>query len=602
MSMTGVMAYTTSPKNNTGKLMNSRTHHTDLHSLAFAGKVIAFVTICTALYYGQGFIIPTVISCLLSFALAPIVFGLERMGFPRKVAAAITTFALFSILALIIWGIISEIVSVGVSSSVYAQTIGQKIQLLQHRIARQVYPIDANFKFPTEGWFLAGTSTVAPQLAFSLGVTAAISVVTAFFLIYREDLRDRLLRLFGEHNLLTSTKLFDEAGMRLSNYLSACFLNNLLYSICFGIILYLFEVPSALLWVTCVILLRFIPHVGVILSSLPPALLLFATTPGWESGLSLIATTIMLDLCFTNIVEPFVYGSRVGIATLPLLLATLFWIWMWGIAGLALATPITICLVVLGRVIPILSTLSILFDAASPLGEGDRICQRILADDLEGARNIWSEVIASHPNGEGIDLVALPALKLITTGGSHKLSPEVQNKLIDGFAQVTASNLFKQHSGNSKECILILYPPTKYGRFAAHLLRVTLQQDRYRTQSISIAKITRLDEISFQSKYRDISGYIVITAPHRTKRIANLLLRRLTILKPSRPVLVWDYGLEFLRNNVPHANSQRSYTYQVSWNSTFSSVINSLRGAKRQLGEKPSTIQAAALPTGDQIS
>jgi hypothetical protein len=243
--------------------------------------------------------------------------------------------------------------------------------------------------------------------------TAAIVIIfTLFMLIKREDLRNRAIRLAGKGQLNIMTQAFDDASRRLSRYLLMQFLVNAGYGLIFGGALYFIGVPHALLWGVFAGLLRFVPYVGSPIAAALPIAMALAVFPGWrEAGLT-FGAFVILELTVANVVEPLLYGAHTGISSLAILVAAVFWAMLWGPVGLVLSTPLTVCLIVLGRHVPQLDFLEVVLGDEPVLLPEQCFYQRLLALDQEEARAIAEAYLKENSLESLYDSVILPALKL----------------------------------------------------------------------------------------------------------------------------------------------------------------------------------------------
>ena len=175
--------------------------------------------------------------------------------------------------------------------------------------------------------------------------TLKLLVFVIFMLLEREDLRDRVLRLAGSSRLYMTTQALDDAARRVSRYLLMQLAVNAMYGALVGVGLRLIGVPNPLVWAVLATLLRFIPYVGPWIAASGPALLAIGVAPGWATFAWTIGLYAVLELVAANIVEPLLYGSSTGISAIAVLVAAVFWTWLWGPIGLLLSTPLTVCLV-----------------------------------------------------------------------------------------------------------------------------------------------------------------------------------------------------------------------------------------------------------------
>jgi predicted PurR-regulated permease PerM len=263
---------------------------------------------------------------------------------------------------------------------------------------------------------LSVVRSVAGEVLGPVGTAFIVVVFTIFMLLQREDLRDRIIRLVGRERLTTTTEALNDAAERVSRYL-------LLQSIVNGtvgvIVMSLLwgegkvagtPFPSPALWGLLATLLRFIPYVGIWISALVPVLLSLAVFAGFKWTVITIGLYFVTELVTANAVEPMLFGSSTGIGTLAVLVAAAFWTWLWGPVGLLLSTPLTVCLVVMGKYVPALEFLNVLLSDEPALSPPDRVYQRLLAGDQEEAADLVHEYAKTMPLEELYDTVMLPAL------------------------------------------------------------------------------------------------------------------------------------------------------------------------------------------------
>jgi predicted PurR-regulated permease PerM len=218
------------------------------------------------------------------------------------------------------------------------------------------------------------------RLLEPLTVAGIILIFVFLALIDRTDLRDRLLRLLGG-NVHRSTESMEEAGARVSKYLVMQIAVNVSYGVPMALGLWFIGIPGALLWGCMAAVLRFVPYLGPLISAIFPIALAFATDTGWSMVLWTIVLILFLELVSNNIVEPLLYGSSTGLSAISLITAAMFWTALWGPVGLILSTPLTVCLLVLGRNLPQLHFLDTLLGSTPVLDLPTRIYQRLIAND-----------------------------------------------------------------------------------------------------------------------------------------------------------------------------------------------------------------------------
>lgn len=381
-----------------------------------AWMVVAALTI-TGLYVGKQVIVPLVIAFLIGFALSPFVSGLTRRGVPRLLAVIGVMLAVGMIVAGLGALLTTQLRSLSDELPVYQSTIKEKVQRLGRQLrspgtfdgAVQTVASVTNQVSETIGEGerrkaqlveiaeppMAPLRTAAEWVSPVLGPLATTGIVVVFVflvLLDKADLRDRLIRLSGE-NLYRSTEAMQDAGRRVSKYLLMQLLVNVLYGIPLAVGLYFIGVPGWLLWGALAALMRFIPYLGPLLSAIFPLALAFAVDPGWDMVMWSAALILTLELISNNVIEPLLYGASTGLSAISLIAAAIFWTALWGPAGLILSTPLTVCLLVLGRAHPQLQFLEVLLGSNPVLDVPTRIFQRLIAGDPDEAFEIAESVI-----------------------------------------------------------------------------------------------------------------------------------------------------------------------------------------------------------------
>ena len=245
-----------------------------------------------------------------------------------------------------------------------------------------------------------------------LEMAGIVLVFTVFILIKREDLRNRVLRLVGLDQLNVMTQALDDGAQRISRYLTMQFLVNAAYGVLFGFGLFLIGVPNAILWGTIAAVLRIVPYVGTLAAAALPIVLALAVFNSWMPPLLVFLLYAVLEGIVGNLVEPWLYGTHTGVSSLALLVSAVFWTLLWGWAGLVLSTPLTVCVIVLGRYVPDWSFLHILLGDEAPLSPDAQFYQRLLAMDPLEARSVADDFLKSRPLVELYDDVLIPALSL----------------------------------------------------------------------------------------------------------------------------------------------------------------------------------------------
>lgn len=265
-----------------------------------------------------------------------------------------------------------------------------------------------------------------------LGTASLVVVLVIFILLERRDLRDRLIGLFGHGRLTVTTKAFDEAGRRVSRQLLMQSLASLVYGVVAGVGLYFLDVPYPLVWGALGAALRYIPYVGPLIGAAGPILASLAAMPGWTGPLSVMGMFVVLEL-FTNLVlETVLYAGAAGVSQVALLVSVAFWTWLWGPLGLLMATPLTVCVVVLGRHVPGLASIGTVMGDAPALAPEFSYYQRLLARDPGEAADLIERHIKSESWGSVYDALLLPALNYAERDRlERRLSDEEEGAVIE---------------------------------------------------------------------------------------------------------------------------------------------------------------------------
>jgi len=395
--------------------------------VTFAGCVLVIVV----LYFGQAVLVPFALAVLFTFVLTPPVSWLERwVGRVPAVLIAVTL--VFVMLGLAVWGLARQADSLADDLPRYRVNIlakiadvrgagkGGSVEKLQETIddiktdlEGPVTPSSAPSRpvvvsaervagFPGFAWLgpIVGPLTTA----------GLVLVMVIFMLLERRELRDRLIRLFGHGQLAITTRAFDEAGTRVSRQLLMQSLVNVTYGLVAWIGLYLLEVPYPFVWAALGAALRFIPYLGPVLGAGAPILVSLAALDGWAGPLWVIGLFVLLEL-FTNLVlETVLYAGAAGVSQVALLVSVAFWTWLWGPLGLLMATPLTVCLVVLGKHVPGLDFVGTLIADTPPLTADYSYYQRLLARDQSEAADLIERHIKTEAPNSVYDALLLPAL------------------------------------------------------------------------------------------------------------------------------------------------------------------------------------------------
>jgi len=394
------------------------------------------------LYLAREVLIPLALAILLSFLLAPVVRRLEQWRLGRVSSTLIAVVVGFSLIAGIGYVAARQALSLAAKLPEYRENIGAKfravrgqqestlgkaadaIKQLENEASTESAPIAVAETPPSPSAALL--EWVSPFVK-PIGTAGAVIIFTILLLLNRESMRERLIGMIGTRRINVTTQALGEASYRVSNYLYMQLVVNACFGIPFGIALWLIGIPNAMLWGLLGTLLRFVPYAGVWVAVSMPAILAFAIFDGWTHVAWTIGVFLALELILVNAVEPWLYGRSAGLSPIAIILAALFWTWLWGPVGLLLAVPLTVCVAVMGRYIPELGYLNVLLGVEPVLSPEARFYQRLVARDQDDAIAMAEEYAAEHGDAEVFDTLLIPALALIETD-RHKGALEAQNE------------------------------------------------------------------------------------------------------------------------------------------------------------------------------
>lgn len=435
---------------------------------------VLLVSVVAALYFAQDVLMPLALATLLTFVLAPWADRLERWRLGRIPSMLIVVGAAFAVLFAIGWMIAGQMVDLADELPIYRQNIVARINELKpsrtgrlKELERTVETLSEQMSLPEEdsqdekdaskdglapgkqqGKAPAEPEPIAVRVVETatspialvgdivpgaFGWLATLGVVTVFLifmLLDRENLRNRLIRLIGPDQITVTTQALDDAGRRVSRYLRMQLLINALYGLMIGIGLHFIGLPNALLWGLLTGLLRYVPYVGPWIGASAGILLSLAVFSGWTQPLATVALFVVAELIVNNLLEPVLYHTSTGISPIGIIVAAVFWTWLWGPVGLVLSTPITVCIVVWSRYVPQLEFLHVLFSADSALPPGAHLYQRLLANDEEEARELVQDFLKDHSRGELFDEVLVPALVLTEQDGHRGILDESSRQYV----------------------------------------------------------------------------------------------------------------------------------------------------------------------------
>lgn len=381
------------------------------------------------LHVAKPVVLPVALALLGAFLLIPVVALIQRTGLGRTPAVLVTMLLASAVVGGVGWVVVSETNALVRELPNHKLEIKTKVDQLRgaggpfSELVKMVKEIsnEPEATAPQREVVVArldegspATRIVEPALIVlePVAMAGVILVLVVFVLVGREDLRSRFLGMLGQSRLVGTVRVLGDSSQRVGKFLLYQLLVNAGVGLMFAIGLAVIGVPHAWLWGFLTAVLRFIPYVGTWVSVLFPLALTFATTDGWEKTLLVFGYFAVLDLIVANVVEPLLFGHHTGVSPIALLVSAVFWTWVWGPVGLVLATPLTVCLVVMGQHIPQLRTLALLLGDRPAFKPHVDFYQRLLAKDAAGAATVVAAVAAKDGLALAYDEVVIPALAL----------------------------------------------------------------------------------------------------------------------------------------------------------------------------------------------
>jgi predicted PurR-regulated permease PerM len=405
--------------------------------------LLLLAVIVLILYFARDLLIPLTFALTLAFLLAPAVSRLENRNVPRVLAVTLIGILAFTSIGGVGYVVTRQLLNVARTLPAYRLNIKAKMATVHSPAEQSVEKAITDFEditglaissltpastadtqqIPTQIQTvrvidpdrsqLQVTAELLMRFLRPIGTIGVVIVFTIYLLMKREDLRHRILLLAGMGRISLMTQALQEAATRISQYLFFQAAVNASYGILFGSGLYLIGIPDATLWGALAGILRVVPYVGTATSLALPLIVSIAISTSWWHPLLILGLFLVLELSATNFVEPWLYSTRTGISSLALLAMAIFWALLWGWPGLILSTPLTVCIVVIGRHVPQMSFLHTLLGTDAELSTEAHFYERLLAMDQREAHTIANRFLEGKPLVELYDSVLIPALSLV---------------------------------------------------------------------------------------------------------------------------------------------------------------------------------------------
>ncbi len=436
------------------------------HSVVTLTTLATITVVCGILYVAKDLFLPLALGMLFAFILTPVVNVLRRRGLRDMPSVIITVLAAAALVASFLLILAYQISQIGANLPQYQGNVLTKIDTLleagtDNRMVAQLQVLVANISERLAAQTASSTAgdqtmkvevvehtgimdwlnnVILPALA-PVGTFFLIFVVVVFALLERATLRDRLVQLIGGTNILATSRLLAEAGARVSTYLLAQLVVNVIYAIPIWLGLWLIGVPNALFFGLVTLVMRFVPYIGSAISAILPLLMAFAVSPDWSLVLWTAALFLVVELVTSNIIEPWFYGQRTGVSPLAVIVSAMFWTWLWGPMGLIIATPLTVCLVVIGHHVPSLRLFPIMFGDQPVLADSARLYDRLLAGRSIEFTEAATASTSKRYLADYYDKTAIPALALAQADHDAGLLSENQTHRIASAAWTLTEEL-----------------------------------------------------------------------------------------------------------------------------------------------------------------
>ena len=492
------------------------------------GPFLVLAVTALILFFARDLLVPFAFALTLAFLLAPAVNRLEIRRVPRVLAVAITGVLAFTIIGGVGYVVARQLLNVARDLPAYRLSIQKKIASV-HSPAEQ--SLEKAFTAVEDiGGDLAasaGNTNLGVQQPLAqaqpvrvvdpdrnelqsrvelfmrflrpIGTFGIVIVFTIYLLMKREDLRHRILRLAGMSRIRPMTQALQDAATRISQYLIFQATVNVAYGILFGFGLFLIGVPNATLWGVLAGILRIVPYVGTATALMLPLVFSVAIFPSWGPPLLVIGLFLTLGLTATHFVEPWLFSSRTGISSLALLAMAIFWALLWGWPGLILSTPLTVCIVVLGRYVPQMSFLHTLLSTDAELSAEALFYERLLAMDQQEAHAVANRFLEGKTLVELYDSVLMPALALVEQDRHQGVLDDVRCNFfflsigelvaeLAGYQQKRTGDSTHDASGFSMQkdfAVVCISASDQADELTTHMLVQLLEQASHQTLALS---------------------------------------------------------------------------------------------------------------------
>jgi predicted PurR-regulated permease PerM/methanogenic corrinoid protein MtbC1 len=589
------------------------------------GMMASIAIVLAGLYFARDVLIPIALAIMLSFLLTPLMLRLQRWGLPRIPALVLVITLLIGAIGGFGFGVYVQVSDLAGKLDQYKQNIQEKVtwvrgmtnnaaldkamKVIKETTATQpVNPIPVVLTSERPGESAAGNAfknlyaSISPLLD-PLATAGIVLIFVVFMLIAREDLRDRVIRLIGQGRINLTTQAMDEAAQRVSRYLIAQCIVNGTYGLAIAFGLWIIgasvghsdpSFPNWFLWGLLTGLLRFIPYIGPWIGAAFPVAIALAVYHGMAVPLAVIGMFLLIELLSNYLMEPWLYGASTGVSTVAILVAAVFWTWLWGAPGLLLSTPLTVLIAVAGKYVPQLEFLNILLGDEPALAPKYRFYQRLLAEDVEEADDLLAEYLEKKSVVQVYDEVVLPALSLAEHDWHHdRLDQRKQaimrqsvrdlveeigekpRKIYDVQAKIQETDEERstaaEETNRYEKCVICLAARDPADEIGAMMLAQLLEQEGYCAEYVSVEKLAS-EYVELVEK-KGVQVVMISALPPAAVTHARYLVKRLRGRFPDLKIIV---GLWTTNGNLQRAKLRLE-------SAGTDLVVNSLQKAIEQL-------------------
>lgn len=555
------------------------------------GKVLCIAglfVIAAGLHLGRELFVPLALSVLFALILSPLVGLGSKLRLPRVVSVVTVVVLAFGLLGLVSYFLVGQAASLGKKLPEYKSNVQAKLESLRVPVAKTVKqvqeavkdvksgapgvpepeqtsrdPVKVEVVDGTPDTLKVASAVLGPLMSAGAGF-AVVVLLVIFFLLYQDQIRDRVIRLVGDAQVNLTTQTITEATHGVSRYLFLQACVNVSYGTVLGLGLLALGVPNSLLWGFLAAVLRFIPYVGPIGAGVLPVLLSIAIFPGWTRPMVVAGFIIVLELVSNNFVEPLVYGKRTGISPLAVVLAAVFWAWMWGGLGLILAVPLTVCLLSVGKYVPALRFLAVVLGDDPPLEPKVQVYHRLLSGQQEEAAEfLEKDLLEGKPLAEIYDETVLGVLRMAETDLKQgKLEPGKSDAVLAALQEITVdlaetaqSELNKQKAEKApaetpgpepcRSATLCLPASDKADEVSAFMLAQVLNLKGCRAKVVASEKLAGETLEAVQGEGADV--LVICASPPSNLLRARYLYKRLRRQFGEIPIVEGVWGIEDVR-------------------------------------------------------